>query len=173
MTGKGASTLAITTLVLFALAGCSSLRSSTASSSSPMSNASGSNGGNGQELEALPDEFRIPSGIPVPPNTVVLPSESSVSGVTEPTSGFVVMRSKNTPNALLNFYRDTMPRDGWQPSGISQGKRNYISFIRREPNGATRVSSIRIEPIERGISNLGSSYSSEIELFVSEAVTQK
>ncbi|WP_445680451.1 hypothetical protein [Radicibacter daui] len=169
MTGKVASTIAMAALAVFTLAGCSSMRSSAASSSSPLSNASGG----GQELEALPDEFRIPSGIPVPPNTVVLPSESSVSGVTEPTSGFVVMRSKNSPNALLNFYRDSMPRDGWQPSGISQGKRNYISFIRREPNGATRVSSIRIEPIERGISNLGSAYASEIELFVSEAVTQK
>jgi hypothetical protein len=169
MKGKVASTIAITALALFALAGCSN-RGSLASSGS---SASASGGGGNEEQTALPDEFRIPSGIPVPPNTVVLTSESSVSGVSEPTSGFVVMRSKNTPNALLNFYRDSMPRDGWQPSGISQGKRNYISFIRREQNGATRVSSIRIEPVDRGFANLGSGYTSEVELFVSEAVTQK
>jgi hypothetical protein len=117
----------------------------------------------------LPDEFRIPSSIVLPSNTVVITDQSSVSGVAEPTTGFVVMRSKNSPNALVNFYRDKMPRDGWEPAGISQGQKFYVSFIRKEPTGGTRVASIRIVPISNTLSFGGADFNSEMELFVSEA----
>lgn len=125
--------------------------------------------GGASEDGLLPDEFRIPSAIVVPANTVVETSQSSVSGVAEPTTGFVVMRSKNSPNALLNFYRDNMPRDGWEPAGISQGQKFYISFMRKEPTGGTRVASVRIVPITSALGFVSNDFGSEIELFVGEA----
>ncbi len=125
----------------------------------------------GEEMEEgmLPDEFRIPSSIEVPPNTIVITEQSSVSGVSEPTTGFVVMRSKNSPLAILNYFRDNMSRDGWEPAGISQGHKYYISFIRKEPTGGTRVASVRIVPFANSLGFGGGGYSSEMELFVSEA----
>jgi hypothetical protein len=117
----------------------------------------------------LTNDFPLPSGISVPPGTIINIDETMISGLAQATTGFVVMESDYAPNILVNYYSREMVSNGWQPSGISRGQKNYISFIRTEKTGSTRVASFRITE-SKGIGGVfGKQGGSNIELFVGEA----
>lgn len=125
---------------------------------------------NDPRYELLTNDFPLPSGISVPPGTTINIAETTISGISQASTGFVVMESDYAPNTLVNYYGQEMLKNGWQPSGISRGQKNYISFVRMEKNGSTRVASFRITE-SKGIGGVfGKQGGSNIELFVGESI---
>lgn len=114
--------------------------------------------------ELLPNEFRMPADVVAAPSgTVVDPRQSFVLGLDTPTNGYILMRSKQSAGAVVNYYRDKMIAAGWEPLAVTQGLKNFVAFHRKS-NSNSRIAAFVVTQLQGH-----PTYKSDIELFVALA----
>ena len=91
-----------------------------------------------------PDVFSVPN-IPVPSGANLIEGDTVVVGQDETWTGQLVMTVPYTNSQMTQYYRQEMPKQGWEETAIVRARRTSISFVRGD-----RVATVRIAPAESG-----------------------